>query len=389
MGDSMGASATIRDPIDPTWTFLFPIMSTQREAALRDVIESLIDPQLGIALTAVATVDRVQVIGDAADVALTLAFAAERYKAELAALLSERIRALGWVKQAAIHIGWSVAAQAVQRNLKPIHGIRNIVAVASGKGGVGKSTTAVNLALGLAYDGAAVGLLDADIYGPSQPRMMGLTGEKPTSPDQKSLIAPTAYGVKVMSIGFLIDEEQPMVWRGPMVTSALTQLLETTRWGDLDYLIVDMPPGTGDIQLTLSQRVPVSGAVIVTTPQDIALLDARKGLRMFQKVEVPVLGVVENMSTHVCSRCGHEEHVFGAGGGRRMAEQYGVELLAELPLDIRIREQADSGRPTVVAEPDSALGRAYLGLSRRTAAQLARHALRPSAAFPSITVEDT
>jgi ATP-binding protein involved in chromosome partitioning len=218
---------------------------------------------------------------------------------------------------------------------------------------------------------------------------MGLAGQSPTSPDQRTMIAPVAHGVKVMSIGFLIDAEQPMVWRGPMVTQALVQLLETTRWGDLDYLIVDMPPGTGDTQLTLSQRVPVSGAVIVTTPQDIALLDARKGLRMFQKVEVPVLGVVENMSTHVCSSCGHEEHIFGAGGGRRMAEQYGVELLAELPLDIRIREQADGGRPTVVAEPDSALGRAYIDLARRTAARLVRIALDPAVAFPSITMEDT
>jgi ATP-binding protein involved in chromosome partitioning len=219
--------------------------------------------------------------------------------------------------------------------------------------------------------------------------MMGLSGERPSSPDQKSMIAPVAYGVKVMSIGFLIDEEQPMVWRGPMVTQALVQLLETTRWGELDYLIVDMPPGTGDTQLTLSQRVPVSGAIIVTTPQDIALLDARKGLRMFQKVEVPVLGVVENMSTHVCSNCGHEEHIFGAGGGRAMAQQYGVELLAELPLDIRIREQADNGKPIVAADPDSALSRAYIELARRTSAALARTALKPAAAFPTITVEDT
>jgi ATP-binding protein involved in chromosome partitioning len=275
----------------------------------------------------------------------------------------------------------------VQRNLKPIQGVRNIIAVASGKGGVGKSTTAANLALGLAYDGAAVGLLDADIYGPSQPLMMGLSGEQPSSPDQRTMIAPVAYGVKVMSIGFLIDAEQPMVWRGPMVTQALVQLLETTRWDDLDYLIVDMPPGTGDTQLTLSQRVPVSGAVIVSTPQDIALLDARKGLRMFQKVEVPVLGIVENRSTHVCSNCGHEEHIFGAGGGRKMAEQYAVELLAELPLDIRIREQADGGKPTVVAEPASALGRAYIDLARRTSARLATIGSGP--AFPSIEIENT
>jgi ATP-binding protein involved in chromosome partitioning len=234
-----------------------------------------------------------------------------------------------------------------------------------------------------------VGVLDADIYGPSQPQMLGLSGAQPTSPDQRTMIAPEAYGMKVMSIGFLIDEEQPMVWRGPMATQALVQLLENTRWGELDYLVVDMPPGTGDIQLTLSQRAPISGAVIVTTPQDIALLDARKGLKMFQKVEAPVLGVVENMSTHVCSNCGHEEPIFGSGGGRRMAQQYGVDLLAELPLDIRIREQADGGRPTVAAEPDSALGRAYIELARRTAARLARLALGPGPAFPTITVEET
>jgi ATP-binding protein involved in chromosome partitioning len=277
----------------------------------------------------------------------------------------------------------------VQRGVQLMPNVKNIIAVASGKGGVGKSTTAVNLALALAAEGAQVGLLDADIYGPSQPLMMGLAGQSPTSPDQRTMIAPVAYDVKVMSVGFLIDAEQPMVWRGPMVTQALVQLLETTRWGELDYLVVDMPPGTGDTQLTLSQRVPVSGAVIVTTPQDIALLDARKGLRMFQKVEVPVLGIVENMSTHVCSNCGHEEHIFGAGGGRRMAQQYGVELLAELPLDIRIREQADGGRPTVVAEPDSKLGRVYIDLARRTAASLARTALAPAAPLPTITMEDT
>lgn len=281
-----------------------------------------------------------------------------------------------------------VPAHAVQQNLSPHPRIRNIIAVGSGKGGVGKSTTAANLAIALAQEGARVGMLDADIYGPSQPRMLGIHG-RPVSPDGKTMEPLENHGVKCMSIGFLVDEEQPMVWRGPMVTQALVQLLETTRWGDLDYLIVDMPPGTGDTQLTLSQRVPVSGAVIVSTPQDIALLDARKGLRMFQKVEVPVLGIVENMSTHVCSKCGHEEHVFGAGGGRRMAEQYGVPLLAELPLDIRIREQTDSGKPTVVAEPDSQLGRAYLELARRAAGALARAIIAGPAAFPTIRIEDT
>jgi len=364
-------------------------MSTDRESALRRAVENYVDPGLGIALGTAATVESVQVEGEHARVSVRLGFPAAKYAAELAAGIERSAQAATGLERVEVDVEWRVATHSVQRNLKPVQGIRNIVAVASGKGGVGKSTTAANLALGLAYDGAAVGLLDADIYGPSQPQMMGISAERPSSPDQRTMIAPVAYGVKVMSIGFLVDTEQPMVWRGPMVTQALVQLLETTRWGELDYLVVDMPPGTGDTQLTLSQRVPVSGAVIVTTPQDIALLDARKGLRMFQKVEVPVLGIVENMSTHVCSHCGHEEHVFGAGGGRRMAQQYGVDLLAELPLDIRIREQADGGRPTVVAEPDSALGRAYIDLARRTAARLARTALGPGAAFPTITVEDT
>jgi ATP-binding protein involved in chromosome partitioning len=363
-------------------------MMNQREAALRDLLEAFTEPYSGLTLGQTAAVESLQLEGDRAIIRLRLRFPAARYAPTLQTAVREHLRALDWLSEADVGVRWEVESQAVQRNLRPVQGIRNIIAVASGKGGVGKSTTAANLALGLAYDGAAVGLLDADIYGPSQPRMMGLSAERPVSPDQKTMVAPEAYGVKVMSIGFLIDEEQPMVWRGPMVTQALVQLLETTRWGNLDYLIVDMPPGTGDTQLTLSQRVPVSGAVIVTTPQDIALLDARKGLRMFQKVEVPVLGVVENMSTHVCSNCGHEEHIFGAGGGRRMAEQFHVELLAELPLDIRIREQADGGKPTVVAEPESALGRAYIDFARRTAARLAVSGASGSA-FPTIEIEDT
>jgi len=364
-------------------------MSAEREAAVRDCIESYIEPYVGLSLQDVSAVRSIRVQQDHVEIALALNFPAEKYRTELAGALRERLEALGWPRQVDLDVKWEVPAVGGPRKLPQIQGIRNIIAVASGKGGVGKSTTAANLALGLAYEGAAVGLLDADIYGPSQPTMMGLAGERPVSPDQRSMIPPSAHGVKVMSIGFLIDEEQPMVWRGPMVTQALVQLLETTRWGELDYLIVDMPPGTGDTQLTLSQRVPVSGAVIVSTPQDIALLDARKGLKMFQKVEVPVLGIVENMSTHVCSSCGHEEPIFGTGGGRRMAEQYGVELLAQLPLDIRIREQTDSGKPTVVAEPDSKLGRAYIDLARRTAASLARIALKGPPAFPTISVEES
>ncbi len=274
-----------------------------------------------------------------------------------------------------------IRAHAVQRNLKPLGDIRNIVAVASGKGGVGKSTVAVNLALAWAAQGARVGVLDADIYGPSQPLMLGLTGQRPSSPDGKHLQPLVGHGVTAMSIGFLVDAEQPMVWRGPMVTQALTQLLEQTQWGTLDYLVVDMPPGTGDIQLTLAQRVPVAGAVIVTTPQDIALADARKGLKMFEKVSVPVLGIVENMSVHVCSNCGHSEHIFGAGGGARMAQEYGVRLLGELPLDAHIREEADGGRPTVVAAPDSPRARPYFEMARRTAAALALRRVIAAACF--------
>jgi len=267
--------------------------------------------------------------------------------------------------------------------------VKNIVAVASGKGGVGKSTVAANLALAWAAAGAQVGILDADIYGPSQPLMLGLVGRHPASADGKRLKPLAAHGLVAMSIGFLVDPAQAVVWRGPMVTQALTQLLTDTDWGELDYLVVDMPPGTGDIQLTLAQRVPVAGAIIVTTPQDIALADARKGLAMFEKVSVPVLGIIENMSVYVCSRCGQVEHVFGAGGGARMAAEYGVALLGELPLDARIREEADGGRPSVVAAPDSERARAYIEAARRAAAVLARRARDRSAVFPRIVVEDS
>ncbi len=247
----------------------------------------------------------------------------------------------------------------------------------------------MNVALALAADGASVGLLDADIYGPSQPHMLGLTGEQPVSLDGKSMQPLQAHGLQVMSIGFLVDPDQPMVWRGPMVTSALNQLLQQTTWHDLDYLIVDMPPGTGDIQLTLSQQVPVSGAVIVTTPQDIALLDARKGLAMFRKVSVPVLGVIENMSTHVCSECGHEEPIFGSGGGEQMASDFDVELLGQLPLDASIRERTDSGNPTVVSDPESAVASAYRNAARRMAATLAAQGKDYSSKFPNIVVENS
>jgi ATP-binding protein involved in chromosome partitioning len=282
----------------------------------------------------------------------------------------------------------SIVAHAVQHGLKPLPGAHNLIAVASGKGGVGKSTVAVNFALALKAEGAKVGLLDADIYGPSQPRMLGLVGRRPETRDGKLLEPLVAHGIEAMSIGFLVDEQQPMAWRGPMVTSALNQLLTQTRWGDLDYLVIDMPPGTGDIQLTLAQRVPVSGAVIVTTPQDIALADARKGLEMFQKVHVPVLGIVENMSLHICSRCGHEERIFGEHGGRNLSEQYAVPLLGSLPLDRRIREETDHGTPTVAADPKSPIARAFTEAALRAAGELAARAKDYSSLFPKITVED-
>ena len=269
-------------------------------------------------------------------------------------------------------------SHAVQANLTPHPRVRNVIAVGSGKGGVGKSTTAVNLALALAAEGARVGLLDADVYGPSIPAMLGLSG-KPESPDNKSIEPMRAFGVEAMSIGFLVDADMPMIWRGPMATSALTQLFSDTRWGDLDYLLIDLPPGTGDIQLTLAQKIPVAGAVIVTTPQDIATLDAKKALKMFEKVEVPVLGIVENMAIHVCSNCGHAEHIFGSGGGGRMSEQYGVPLLGSLPLQIGIREQGDSGTPITVAQPDSVPAQAYRQTARVMAATLAQ---RPRASVP-------
>ena len=358
-------------------------------SVVRERLGTYIDPYLAQSLEDAKSVASVTLQGGVLAVELVLGFPCADYVDELRNALQEHLGpALGRLRLE-LKLRAQITAHAVQRTLKPLANVKNIVAVASGKGGVGKSTTAANLALAWAAQGAKVGLLDADIYGPSQPLMMGLAGAKPVSADGKHLSPLRAHGVEVMSIGFMIDQEQPMAWRGPMVTSALTQLLGDTNWGELDYLVVDMPPGTGDIQLTLAQRVPVSGAVIVTTPQDIALLDARKGLKMFEKVEVRVLGVVENMSMHVCSQCGHTEHIFGSGGGARMAAQYGVQLLGELPLDIRIREDADGGSPTVVSEPGSTRAQAYFRMARRTAARLATLNKDYSRAFPKITVEAT
>ncbi len=290
-------------------------------------------------------------------------------------------------KSAEIEISTRITSHSVQSNLKPIPGIKNIIAIASGKGGVGKSTVASNIALALAAEGASVGVLDADIYGPSQPQMLGLTGERPSSEDGQTMAPLIGHDLQVMSIGFLVDPDQPMIWRGPMVTSALNQLINQTQWKDIDYLIVDMPPGTGDIQLTLSQQVPVSGAVIVTTPQNIATLDARKGLAMFQKVKIPVLGVIENMSTHICTSCGHEEAIFGAGGADEMVSDFDIPLLGRLPLDARIREQTDGGNPTVVSDPDSAAAGVYRATAIRIAAAQAAQRTDYSAKFGTIVVE--
>jgi ATP-binding protein involved in chromosome partitioning len=358
--------------------------------SIRTAIEAFVDPYQGEALgTAHAVREVVSQAGGGCVARIALGFPVGDYRDELTASLQKHLAAAGLNVSLTLELEADIRAHAVQRNLKPVDQIKNIVAVASGKGGVGKSTVAANLALAWAAQGARVGILDADIYGPSQPLMLGLAGQRPTSIDGKHLRPLESYGVAAMSIGFLVDAEQPMVWRGPMVTQALTQLLSETQWGALDYLVVDMPPGTGDIQLTLSQRVPVAGAIIVTTPQDIALADARKGLKMFEKVSVPVLGIVENMSIHVCSNCGHAEHIFGAGGGARMAAQYGVELLGELPLDAHIREEADGGRPTVVAAPGAPRAQAYFHMARRTAAALARRARDRSSVFPKIVIEES
>lgn len=360
-------------------------MTLSAESDLKETLASIPVPGIDKPLAAVGKVLQVELSDSAAKIGLQLGFPTKGIEAEL----EQRIRALVPVEDIELRIESKITAHGVQRNLKPMPGVKNIIAIASGKGGVGKSTTAANLALALAQDGASIGVLDADIYGPSQPQMLGLAGQRPTSADGQSLQPLVAHGVQVMSIGFLIDPDQPMVWRGPMVTSALSQLLQQTQWRDLDYLIVDMPPGTGDIQLTLSQQVPVSGAVIVTTPQEIALLDARKGLQMFRKVSVPVLGIVENMSTHICSECGHEEPIFGKGGGEKMAADFGVALIGQLPLDVRIREQTDAGRPSVIADPDGPHSIAYRQTARKMAALLAMQDKDYSHRFPKIVVEES
>jgi len=351
-------------------------------------LDALVNPDTGQSYLAGKTVRNVKVDGDAVSVDLVLGYPAKTVHESTRAAVADKLRAIPGVGKVSVNVSSKIVAHAVQRGVKLVPNVKNIVAVASGKGGVGKSTVAVNLALALAAEGATVGMLDADIYGPSQPTMLGIKG-KPESKDGKSIEPMVGHGVQAMSIGFMIDTEQPMVWRGPMVTQALEQLLNETHWRDIDYLVVDLPPGTGDIQLTLAQRVPVTGAVIVTTPQDIALLDARKGLKMFEKVNIPILGIVENMSTHVCPNCGHESHIFGEGGADRMANDYQVEVLGNIPLDIDIRRQADSGKPTVVAAPDSRAAQIYRQIARRVAVKLAEKQQDHSAVFPKIVVQNT
>ena len=355
------------------------------EQALQAALQTVIDPNTGKDFVSTKSLKNLQIKDNDVSFDVVLGYPA---KSQIPALRKDLIAAaktVAGVSNVSVNISSVIAAHAAQRGVQLLPQVKNIIAVASGKGGVGKSTTAVNLALALAAEGASVGLLDADIYGPSQPMMMGIEG-RPESADGKTMDPLENYGVQVMSIGFLVDQDEAMIWRGPMATQALEQLLRQTNWRDLDYLIVDMPPGTGDIQLTLSQRVPMTGAVIVTTPQDIALLDAKKGIKMFEKVGVPILGLVENMAVHVCTQCGHIEHIFGADGGKKMAATYGMDYLGALPLNMQIRLQADSGKPTVVADPDGEVAAIYKAMARLVAVKIAAKARDFSSKFPSIKV---
>ena len=355
------------------------------EQALTAALQNVIDPNTGKDFVTSKALKNVQIQGNDVSFDVVLGYPAKSQLPDLRKSLIAAAKTVPGVGNVSANVTTEIAAHAAQRGVQLLPQVKNIIAVASGKGGVGKSTTAVNLALALAAEGAKVGLLDADIYGPSQPMMMGIEG-RPESDDGKTMDPLENYGVQVMSIGFLIDPDEAMIWRGPMATQALEQLLRQTNWKDLDYLIVDMPPGTGDIQLTLSQRVPMTGAVIVTTPQDIALLDAKKGIKMFEKVGVPILGLVENMAVHVCTQCGHTEHIFGADGGKKMAEQYEMDYLGALPLNMQIRLQADSGQPTVVSDPDGEVAAIYKAVARQVAVKIAAKAKDFSSKFPSIKI---
>jgi len=356
------------------------VMGSMTRQAVEEKLKEVIDPHTGSDLVSAKSIKNIEIDGEKISIEIELGYPAKSWEAELVKMVEAA------VPGANVNVASNMVPHEVQEGIKPMKGVKNIIAVASGKGGVGKSTLSVNLALALSAEGAAVGILDADIYGPSQPRMLGISGQ-PKSIDGKTLEPMSSYNIQAMSIGFLVDEESPMIWRGPMVTQALEQLLNDTQWKDLDYLVVDMPPGTGDTQLTLAQKVPVSGAVIVTTPQDIALLDARKAYNMFEKVDIPVLGVVENMSTHICSNCGHEEHIFGSGGGRGMAEQYNTDFLGDVPLDRSIRESGDGGTPSVVADPDGDIAQNYKHIARMTAAKLSMRKKDFSSKFPNIVIQ--
>jgi ATP-binding protein involved in chromosome partitioning len=356
---------------------------------VKAALQGLVDPNTQKDFVSSKSAKNIKVDGDDVSFDIELSYPAKSQIDTIRKQVIGAVKAIAGVGNISANVHVKIVSHAVQRGLKPLPGVKNIIAVASGKGGVGKSTTAVNLALALAQEGANVAMLDADIYGPSQPQMLGLAGQKPESMDGKSMEPLQAHGIQAMSIGFMIDVETPMVWRGPMVTQALEQMLNDTNWKDVDYLIVDMPPGTGDTQLTLAQKVPVTGAVVVTTPQDIALIDARKGLKMFEKVGVPILGIVENMSIHICSNCGHAEHIFGTGGGEAMCKDYNVEFLGSLPLELAIREMADSGKPTVVGAPDSKAADIYRTIARRVAVKVGETAKDMSSKFPSIVVQNT
>ncbi|HWT71581.1 MAG TPA: iron-sulfur cluster carrier protein ApbC [Oxalicibacterium sp.] len=355
--------------------------------AVKAALATVIDPNTGKDLVGSRSAKNIQVNGNNVIFDVELGYPAKSQIEPIRQMCVEAVRKLDGIGNVTANVHMQIVAHAAQRGVQLKSNIKNIIAVASGKGGVGKSTTAVNLALALAAEGAQVGILDADIYGPSQPMMMGISG-RPESLDGKTMEPMENYGLQVSSIGFMIDPDEPMVWRGPIVTQALTQLLDQTNWRDLDYLVVDMPPGTGDVQLTMSQKVPVTGAVIVTTPQDIALLDARKGLKMFEKVGIPILGIVENMSTHICSNCGHAEPIFGEGGGEKMCADYGVDFLGGLPLTMSIRQQADSGKPTVIADPDGPIATIYKQIARSIAIKVAEKAKDMSSKFPTIVVKN-
>jgi ATP-binding protein involved in chromosome partitioning len=357
------------------------------ESSIQEALRKLVDPNTGKDYVSTRSARNVKVSGDDVSLDIELGYPGKSQHEPIRRQVTQALKQAG-AAAVALKVSSKVVPHAVQRGVKLIPGIKNIIAVASGKGGVGKSTTAVNLALALSAEGASVGVLDADIYGPSQPMMLGIAG-RPESKDGKSLEPMEGHGLQAISIGFLIDTDTPMVWRGPMVTQALEQLLKDTRWRELDYLVVDLPPGTGDIQLTLAQKVPVTGVVIVTTPQDIALIDAKKGLKMFEKVGIPILGVVENMSFHICPKCGHESHIFGAGGAEKMSREYGTELLGQLPLDEAIRSQADSGKPTVVSDPDGPVAEIYRRIARRCAVKIAESQRDMTAKFPNIVVQNT